>query len=105
MKLRVFPCQTLVHGCKQLGAAIAQGQSHPQRAITQFTRGADREAVLQRLAGTAPQDLPRAVSEVAVSHEDAAGGTALRGTQHGVDMPSADLWHCASGVGIGSISS
>lgn len=64
-----------MHGCEQLGAA-AQGQSHPQAAITQFARGADREALLQRLAGTAVQDLPRAVSEVAVSHEDAAGETA-----------------------------
>jgi hypothetical protein len=65
----------VVHGCEQLGAA-AQGQSHPQQAITQFARDADREALLQRLAGTASQDLPRAVSEVAVSHEDAAGETA-----------------------------
>lgn len=65
-----------VQGCKQLCAGHAQGQSHPQQAITQFARGADREALLQRLAGTAPQDLPHTVSEVSVSHEDAAGKTA-----------------------------
>jgi hypothetical protein len=79
-----------MHGCQQLVAASAQGQSHPQQAITQFARGADREALVQRLAGTAPQDLPCAVSEITVSHEDAAGGT-LPARKPGW-LPSAS-WH------------
>lgn len=56
----------------------------------QFVCGAGREALLQRLAATSPQELPSAVGEVALSREDA------KGEQYTQTKPSTQMVHCVA---------